>query len=153
MTILKPAIQLNSQVTLHFSLSTESDIEIMSTFGEEPVTITTGQGELVEGLELALYGLREGDQQTLAIGPELMYGSRKKDLQRSIPLSDFAPSSPPEVGQVIAFKDEEGAESAGVILALENKMAQVDFNHPLAGMEVSVKIEILKVEHLEQGET
>lgn len=136
---------MGSRVRLHLSLSTPSGHEVMSTFGEEPEEITTGAGELVEGIELALYGMREGDQQTLRIAPDLMYGPRDEGKVQRLPTAERFGGQPPQVGQLIEFHDATGNPLAGRILATDPDWTEVDFNHPLAGNDVVLKLEILSV--------
>lgn len=132
-------------VTLHLSIALEDGSEAISTFGEEPVELTMGDGTLQPGLELALYGLRPGDTQTLSLLPEQAYGLRDPGLIQYMPMTDFEASFTPEVGQIIAFSLPNGEEAAGSVIAIDEGRVEVDFNHPLAGHEISFRVEILDV--------
>ena len=55
---VKYPIGAGSTVTLHLSLTLEDGSVAESTFDGEPHTFTMGDGSLLPGLELALYGLR-----------------------------------------------------------------------------------------------
>lgn len=139
-------IQPGSRVLLHFSLATPEGLEVISTFDEQPVWVTTGQQELVEGLELALYGLRAGDRQTLLISHELMYGERDEQHITQLPRASFPADLPPEPGSLMTFNDSEGGEAVGLIVAADDQQVTLDFNHPLAGREVRATLEILDVQ-------
>ena len=132
-------------VTLHLSIALEDGTEAISTFGEDPVELTMGDGTLQPGLELALYGLRAGDTQTLSLLPEQAYGLRDPGLIQYMPISDFEASFTPESGQIIAFALPNGEEAAGSVLSVEDGRVEVDFNHPLAGHEITFTVEILSV--------
>lgn len=132
-------------VTLHLSIALEDGTEAISTFGEEPVELTMGDGTLQPGLELALYGLRPGDTQTLSLLPEQAYGLRDPGLIQYMPITDFEASFTPEVGQIIAFALPNGEEAAGSVIAIDEGRVEVDFNHPLAGHEIRFRVEILDV--------
>ena len=54
-------IMRGSQVTLHFSLALFDGSEAISTFDEEPATLTIGEGAMVPTLEMAIYGLKAPD--------------------------------------------------------------------------------------------
>ncbi len=88
----------------------------MSTFGEDPVDLQMGDGTLQPGLELALYGLRPGDTQTLKLLPDQAYGPRDPSLIQYMPLTDFDGEFTPEAGQIIAFALPNGEEAAGMVL-------------------------------------
>ena len=132
-------------VILHLSIHLEDGTEALSTFGEEPVELQMGDGTLQPGLELAIYGLKAGDTQTLALMPEQAYGLRDPALIQQMPLSDFDGDFTPEKGQIVAFSLPDGEEAPGMILGVEHGRVEVDFNHPLAGHEITFKVEILNV--------
>jgi FKBP-type peptidyl-prolyl cis-trans isomerase SlpA len=132
-------------VILHLAIGLEDGSEALSTFGEEPVSLTMGDGTLQPGLELALYGLRAGDTQTLNLMPEQAYGLRDPGLIQYMPRTDFDASFTPEVGQVIAFALPNGDEAPGIVIDVDDGRVEVDFNHPLAGHEITFKVEILGV--------
>jgi len=139
----------NSEVTLHFSLNLPDGTEALSTFGEEPITITMGSGSFQSGMEMAILGLTIGDKQTITLTPDQAYGYPDSELIFDMPLSDFDSENPPEVGQIIAFNMPNGDETPGMIVKLEeNDIVKVDFNHPLSGYEVTFKVEIININNL-----
>jgi len=141
-----PEIAPGSRVTLHFSLALTDGTEALTTFDEEPLTFVLGDGSLPEGLELALYGLRQGNEQTLQLTPEQAYGFHDESLIHRMPRADFPPDIEPEPGQIIRFTTPAGEETAGRILELDADQVRVDFNHPLAGQDVVFRVVVLAVE-------
>jgi len=138
-------ILASSEVTLHFSLTLADGTEAISTFAEEPMTVTMGDGTFMPGMEMALFGLKAGDQQTITLTPEQAYGYPDNQLIHDLPLSEFPESMQPEVGQIIAFSMPNGEETPGAIIDINEDTVTVDFNHPLSGHDVVFKVEILKV--------
>lgn len=134
-----------SAVTLHFSLALTDGTEAISTFAEEPLHFRMGDHTFQPGMELALYGLKAGDEQTLTLTPEQAYGDHDPGLVQHMPLSDFSDKLQPEVEQIISFSLPNGEETMGVIHAIEDGQVTVDFNHPLSGHEVVFKVKILDV--------
>jgi FKBP-type peptidyl-prolyl cis-trans isomerase SlpA len=141
----RPEILPGSQVTLHLAIRLEDGTEALSTFDEDPVELQMGDGTLQPGLELALYGLKAGDTQTLNLMPEQGYGLRDPALIQQMPLSDFDGAFTPEIGQIIAFSLANGEEAPGAIMGVEGGQVEVDFNHPLAGHEITFEVRILQV--------
>ena len=136
-----------TRVRMHFALSLTDGTEAISTFDEEPLDFTWGDGTLRPGLELALLGLKAGDEQTLTLLPEQAYGPHDDRLVHDMPRSDFPDLIEPKVGQIIAFTSPTGEETAGSILAVDDDTVCVDFNHPLAGHDVVFRVRILGVAH------
>lgn len=135
-----------SRITLHLSLSFADGTEALSTFGEEPETLVLGDGTLTPGLELALYGLKAGDEQTLTLSAEQAFGFRDEEKIHQMPRTRFPPEMELTPGQVIGFTTPEGAEVPGTVLELGEDEVTIDFNHPLAGREMVFRVRILEVE-------
>jgi len=138
-------ILANSEVTLHLSLALEDGTEAISTFDDEPMTITMGDGNFMPGMEMAIYGLKAGDEQSITLTPEQAYGYPDQQLIHELPVSDFGEELQPETGQVIAFTLPNGEETPGMILEVNDEIAKVDFNHPLSGHDVVFKVKILEI--------
>lgn len=138
-------IMRGSQVTMHFSLAMFNGTEAISTFDDEPATLTIGEGAMVPTLEMAIYGLKAGDEHTFELTHEQAYGPRDEELVREIALSEFPEGLSPEQGQIIAFTAEDGEEIPGTIREISGTAAMVDFNHPLAGNDVIFRVKILSV--------
>jgi FKBP-type peptidyl-prolyl cis-trans isomerase SlpA len=134
-----------SAVTLHLRILLEDGTEALSTFDEEPVSLVMGDGTLQPGLELALYGLKAGQTQTLNLMPEQAYGLRDPQLVQTLPRSDFGNDFEPQPGQIVAFQLPDGEETAGSVCSADDGQVEVDFNHPLAGHEITFSVEILSV--------
>jgi len=134
-----------SAVTLHFSLALPDGTEAISTFNEEPLSFHVGDKTFQPAMELALYGLKAGDEQTLTLTPAQAYGEPDPALIQQMPLSDFSDELLPEVDQVMSFSLPGGEQTMGVVREVGETHATVDFNHPLAGHEVVFRVKILDV--------
>ncbi len=145
-------IGIASTVTLHLSLTLEDGTLAESTFGEQPLTFTMGDGSLVHGLELALYGLRPGDTQRLELYPEQAFGLRDPEKIHRLPRSRFRPDMELEPGLIIGFTSNDGEEIPGAILSFDEASVEVDFNHPMAGHTLVFEVEILDVVPAERVE-
>lgn len=143
--IMKYAVDIGSTVTLHLSLMLEDGSVAESTFDAEPLTFTMGDGTLVHGLELALYGLRPGDTQRLALYPEQAFGVHDPARIHRLPRTGFPPDIDLTPGNIIAFDTPDGEEIAGTLLSLDAGTVEVDLNHPLAGRRIIFDVEILDV--------
>ena len=142
---LRYPIGAGSTVTLHLSLVLEDGRVAESTFEGEPHTFTLGDGSLLRGLELALYGLRPGDTQRLVLHPEQAFGVRDPDRLHTMPRAAFADDIKLEPGLIIGFTDSGGEELPGTVLSFTDATVEVDFNHPLAGHAITFEVEIIDV--------
>lgn len=138
-------ISPGSTVTLHLALTLEDGTCAESTFAGEPLTFTMGDGTLVAGLELALYGLYPGDTQRIELTPDQSFGRRDPANVHPLPRSSFPPELQLAPGVIVGFETPDGTEVGGAVLALAGDTVSVDFNHPLAGHTIIFDAEIIAV--------
>ncbi len=144
-TAVNYPISPESTVTLHLSLTLEDGTVAESTFDGEPLTFTMGDGSVVEGLELGLYGLRAGDRQRLELYPEQHFGLRDPAKVHQMARAEFSADITLQPGVIIGFDAPSGEELSGTVVALGDTTVEMDFNHPLAGHTVMFDVEIIAV--------
>lgn len=138
-------INMNSIVLMHYSLSYTEGTMIESSFDDEPVQIEMGQDDITEGMQLALFGLEEGAEQTITLTAEQAYGLRDEENIHEMPISDFPDELKPTSGLAFSFEAPDGEEIPGTVLKVDGDKVEVDFNHPLAGHELVFTVEILGI--------
>ena len=132
---------------MHYSLSLEDGTPVDSTFGtDEPLTFTMGDGTLITGLEYAVIGLKQGDKQSLSIGPDVGFGYRDESAVQEMKRASFGEELELRPGVVIEFDSPSGIQVPGTVLEVNSETVKVDFSHPLAGRTVIFNVEILNVE-------
>ncbi len=134
-----------SQVTMYFTLTLKDGTVADRTLEGEPMTFIMGDGTLIEGLEMVLYGLKVGDKQCIAIEPRDTFGFPDEESVHTLPRSEFAADLPLEEGVIIGFSTPSGEEVPGTIREVRDEEVLVDFNHPLAGHEVIFDVEIVDI--------
>lgn len=139
-------IQPGSRVRLHLAIRLADGTVAESTFDDEPLELVIGDGTLVHGLEVALYGLRAGQRQTLTLAPAQAYGERDAEAVGWLPRERFPADMALQPGALVGFVGPEGEEVAALVIAVEADRVQIDFNHPLAGKPIIFESEILSVE-------
>jgi FKBP-type peptidyl-prolyl cis-trans isomerase SlpA len=138
-------INMNSLILMHYSIALNNGSIIESSFDNEPIEISMGKGDITEGMELALFGLKEGETQTLTLTPEQGFGLRDEGNIHDMPRSDFPADLPLETGLSYSFESPQGDDIPGTVIDVKNDMVTVDFNHPLAGQEIIFHVNILGV--------
>lgn len=136
-----------TRITLHFAVRLMDGTEMDSTFGGEPASFVWGDGSLLPGFERAILGLKAGDRRSVFIDAQSGFGEYNEQNVQHFRRDTFAAPDGMEVGTVMNFADAAGAELPGVVSALDEQWVTVDFNHPLAGRELTFEVEIVRVEH------
>ena len=134
------------RVTLHFAVRLMDGTEMDSTFGGQPAAFVWGDGSLLPGFERAILGLRPGDRRSVFINADKGFGDYNEDNVQHFRRHEFAGDMALEPGAVISFRDASGGELPGVVKTADEDWVSVDFNHPLAGRDLTFEVEILAVE-------
>lgn len=142
-------IHANSHVTFHYSLALDDGQVVLSTFGDKPATLQMGLGQFSEGLERCLLALQEGEERSYRLGPDDAFGPRNPELiqrlTKSLMDEHADPADPLEPGDLIEFPSPDGGRFAGVFKGWEGQEAIFDFNHPLAGVPLDFRVQIIGV--------
>ncbi len=133
-------------VRIEYTLTLD-DGEIYATSAEDgPLDFLQGSGEIVLGLEEALYGLSIGQSKEVVVTPAYGYGEYALDGQEVLPLELFPAEMELEPGTMIGLYDEESDEEVDAyVVAIRSDGVLVDLNHPLAGQTLHFLIKVLGV--------
>ena len=131
------------KVTMHFAIKLEDGQIIDTNFDKNPVEFEVGDGNIPEGFEAALTGLKVGDHVELTIAPERGFGQHNPSNIQRMKRSDFKDMDL-EPGLVVSFQ-EPGGEIPGVVVEFDDANVSVDFNHPLAGKTLTFEVKVLEV--------
>jgi FKBP-type peptidyl-prolyl cis-trans isomerase SlpA len=139
----------HSYLTLNYRLTLPNGDDYINTFVDRPATVLMGSGQFAPCFEKVLLGLSVGDKKSALLSPDESFGERKKDLVQWVTLQalkegrdDDAEFNP---GDVIEFNAPGGAQYAGVLQSIDEQGAWFDFNHPLAGREVTFEAQIVAI--------
>lgn len=135
-----------SEVLMHFTLSLSDGTVADSSREGEPMRFRMGDGSMIEGLEMVLYGLKVGDKQCLAIGPRDAFGFPDPENVHEMDRAEFDPDMELAEGMIMSFSTPSGDEIPGTLIEVTADKVKVDFNHPLAGHEVIFDVEILEIQ-------
>ena len=138
-------VEPGDTLTLHFALRVNGGVEVDSSFGDAPITLTLGDGTLAPNLERWLIGVAPGERHVFQLDPLQAFGEYNAELVQSLPLSDFPPDETPLADSVVEFSLPNGSTLAGRILELTETHASVDFNHLLAGLPIEFEVEIIEI--------
>lgn len=138
-------IGTGKRVTLHFSVLLMDGAVVDTTKERAPATFTVGDGNLLPGFEQSLLGLKAGDRRSIVLEAASAFGPHNPDNIQIMRRGLFSRDMQLEPGVVVSFADKSKAELPGVIVAVDDNEVTVDFNHPLAGKDLTFQVEIINV--------
>jgi FKBP-type peptidyl-prolyl cis-trans isomerase SlyD len=144
-------------VSMTYELTVDGEvIDSSEKIEGEVITFIQGLGQIIPGLEKALYGMKVGEAKHVKVEPSQAYGDVDQEAFVWVPREDFPESIPLEVGTVFEMREENGDTLLARITELGEEQAHVDLNHPLAGKELEFEVKIVGMraatsEELEHG--
>ena len=136
-------IEQNKVVLCHYTLreGTASGQLIESTEGGEPLGYIHGIGSMIPMFEENLTGKKIGDTFEFGIPASDAYGEYDDESVAEIPKAAFnlGEMNPDDVfveGEVLPLQDENGNMMQGIVTEVKDATIIVDFNHPMAGVDL-----------------
>jgi len=146
---MKKIIKFNSIISLHYSISNTNDFEFESTFNKNPIKFKIGDGTIPQKLEIPLYGLEEGVEQTLMLEPQDAFGIRDAKRSKTISKSLFPNQDMIKLNNIIEVdaKEKNGKTNTtfAMIKKINNDDVVLDLNHPLSGITIKFKVKVIKI--------
>ena len=145
-------IEKDKMVSLIYELR-ESDSEgriIESLDEKKPLTFICGSGRLLPVFESNIVSLSEGDLFRFTLNSEMAYGEKREEMIVNVPVSVFETDGKInedicQVGNEVPMMDTEGNPLNGIINEITDTYIKMDFNHPMAGLDLFFSGRIIDV--------
>lgn len=131
------------KVRVHYRGTLEDGSEFDSSEGREPLEFVVGSGQVIAGFDTAVADLAVGEKTTVTIPACDAYGDREASATHEVPLEQFPDK--PEVGWIVELAAADGQRMAATVTEVGPDTAVLDFNHPLAGMDLTFEIELVEI--------
>ncbi len=136
-------IEKDKVVSLIYELrESNSDGRIIEAIDDnKPLTFIFGSGQLLPGFESNIDSMDKGDSFSFALNSELAYGDKREDMVVNVPLSVFEVDGKIDeeictVGNEVPMTDTNGNSLRGIINEINDQYVVMDFNHPMAGVNL-----------------
>ena len=145
-------IENNKMVSLIYELREgDSDGRILEILDESrPLTFVYGHGRLLPFFESNINALDNGDSFAFTLKSDMAYGGKREDMIIDVPVSVFETDGKINedicrVGNEVPMMDTEGNPLNGVINEITDTFVKMDFNHPMAGLDLFFTGKIVEV--------
>tara|TARA_B100001540_G_C15701748_1_gene594220 strand:- start:443 stop:925 length:483 start_codon:yes stop_codon:yes gene_type:complete len=150
----KNVIEKGMVVKVHYKGTLPESGEVFdSSEGRDPLKFTVGKGEMIPGFEEELMGSSEGDNKTFTLTADRAYGHRDEEAILQIPRSQFTQleeQTTLEVGFQLVAQMPHGP-APFTIADLSDETVTADFNHALAGKDLTFEVDVVEVVASEPG--
>lgn len=144
-------IQKDSVVTINYKL-TQNDASgeiIQEVKDEEPFAFLFGHGQVLPQFETNLSGKEKGASFEFGIKSDDGYGAHDPNAVTELPINIFMKDGElleyVKVGNFLPMNDNEGNQLQGLVLEVNDDTIKMDFNHPMAGVDLYFAGEVLDV--------
>jgi len=131
-----PWIADGSKVTLLYQITVPGDerfeVRDLSQFVQ-------GQHQMLPTLERVVMGMKKGDKTEIQLTPEQGFGPYDSNKKTVVPTNQLPQGTKP--GDIL--EDRTGKQAT--VTQMSDSAAVMDYNHPLAGKPLLVKLTILEV--------
>ena len=137
--------RLGDTVKVHYTGRLDDGTVFDSTVNRTPLVLRIGGGDVIPGFDRALVGLEPGAFVIENIPARLAFGEYKRALVMTVNRSSIKPFGALEVGKRLTVEIGPGQQIQAKIVALREGTVTLDTNHPLAGKDLTLEIQVLEV--------
>lgn len=136
-------IAKNKFVSLTYTITDETN-EILERI-DLPVPLILGHNsQLIEKIEQALVGKRQGDTVSVTLTAEEGFGPHLPELTFTDDIQNV-PEEFRRIGAEVQFQNDQGETKDFRVVSMADGKLTVDGNHPLAGKDITYNITIVEV--------
>ncbi len=140
-------IKNGQTVNLHYvgTLNDGTEFDSSRTRGT-PLKFEFGSGQILPAFEKAVSSMVIGESKKFSLTPDEAYGQVRPDAVQSLPRTQFGEVDNLAVGIKVTGQNTAGQPIQATVKSIDDDMVTLDFNHPLAGKDITFDIELLSVD-------
>lgn len=134
-------------VKVHYTgtLNDENKTLFDSSREREPLEFTLGAGQMIQGFDNAVEGMKVGESKKVEVPMDEAYGPRKDEAIISVSKTQLPEGMEPQVGMQLEATQQDGRKQLLVVADVKEEEVVLDANHPLAGKDLIFDIELVDV--------
>lgn len=132
-------------VQVNYTLTLADGTLVETSVGSQPLELVLGKGGFLPDFEKAIVGMKVGESKTITILAANAYGNPSADLVFSVNRTQLMAGLDPKVGDQLQSTGASGQIFTVIVTAVSDTTITVDANPPLAGKDLTFKIDLLKI--------
>jgi FKBP-type peptidyl-prolyl cis-trans isomerase SlyD len=152
-------IENNRMVSLIYELrESDSNGRILEKLDEtRPLEFVYGTGRLLPVFESNINSLKTGELFRFTLKSEMAYGDKREEMIINVPVAVFETDGKINedicrVGNQVPMMDTDGNPLTGIINEITDTYVKMDFNHPMAGLDLFFSGKIVDVREATEHE-
>jgi FKBP-type peptidyl-prolyl cis-trans isomerase 2 len=136
------AIKKGDTIKVAYTGTKKDGSEFDKSQPDQPLSFTVGSGQVIPGFDEAVLGMEMGEKKTFTIPADKAYGAIEAQLVQQVERERFPME--PKVGSSVAIQTQDGMQLPAKITQVTSTHVTLDFNHPLAGEDLTFAIQIVQ---------
>lgn len=138
----------NDTVTIIYDGLLPSGEQFDSSQDTGPLQFQLGSGSVLPAFEQAVLGMAAQETKSITVAAKDAYGLKNEDLILTVSRQGLADQAiaPGMILGLNMEKDGEQHKVPATVLAVAAETVTVDFNHPLAGQDITYRITLLSID-------
>ncbi len=145
----KADIREGRMVTVDYELKDPDGTVLDSSSVTGPMRFVVGAGQIFPAIEQALAGLEQGAHVVKAVPVAEGFGERDETRVIEVSRSQIPPDT--AVGTLVSAQDQQGRQFPLLVTDLDENVARLDGNHPLAGKDLVFELTVKNVEGIKEA--
>jgi len=138
-------VENDKVISIHYEVKESGSSEKLdSNIGGKPLDFIYGKGQVIKGMEDSLAGMKKGEDKEFIVAAEDAYGAYNDEMVQDVAKDQFN-GIDLQVGMTLYGQNEDGSTIPVIVKNITDDMVVIDYNHPLAGKELSFYVSIAEV--------
>ena len=134
----------DSTIMMHITMKLSDGSAADSTkVNNKPAKVVLGDQSISPAFEDELIGLAVGSNKEFTLVAKDAFGESNPDNIHYVDRTKFS-ETPAEIGSIVTFT-QPGGEIPGIIREVNDLSVTVDFNHPLAGQNITFAVDVVEI--------
>ena len=140
-------VNSGNTVSVHYTGTLNDGSTFDSSYDRgNPISFTIGNGQMIEGFETNILGMTLGEKKKFTITSDKAYGPHISEAVHSIPKTNFPDDFDFTPGLMVTGSQGDDRPVVGKILEEKGDSVVLDFNHPMAGQDLTFEVEVINLE-------
>jgi peptidylprolyl isomerase len=147
--------QNGDTVKVHYAGMLNDGSVFDSSLAGDPMEFTIGSGQVIEGFDKAVIGMKAGEIKKFTIPADQAYGPRNETLTKVVKKSQLPEGMSPVVGDELQINLQSGPIVV-IVTEVTDSTITIDGNHKLAGKDLTFDItlvELIKADKTQPSKT
>ena len=137
-------VKRGDNVKVHYTGKLADGSIFDSSDGGEPLEFAVGSGQVIQGFEEGVVGMKVGESRVVEIPVAKAYGERNDEMVIQAPIEQVPPDLNPELGMRLEMGGPNGELLRVVVVEITDTHITLDANPPLAGEDLTFEIQLVE---------